>query len=289
MERIRSVLETGEGVEREVQNRAGDWLLMRILPYRTEDAEMEGAVVTLVDVTQLKEAEKQSEQTMRDLRASNQELQQFAHIVSHDLKAPIRHIHSHCLQLKEELVGQKADTIELLDRTTSSAKHMIGLIEGLLAYSRVGGGGSEMIPTDLEGVFQTVVQQMQDDIDNADAVVVSDPLPTVKGDKIQLVQLFQNLIENALKFRSKERPRVYMSVKPRGRHWVFSIQDNGIGVDPKFAESIFEVFRRYTIQKPIPVLVWAWSFAVRWLIATVDEFGWIVEGEWAQLSCSPCP
>ena len=244
MDRIRSVLETGEGVEREVQNRAGDWLLMRILPYRTEDAEMEGAVVTLVDVTQLKEAEKQSEQTMSDLRASNQELQQFAHIVSHDLKAPIRHIHSHCLQLKEELVGQKADIIELLDRTTSSAKHMIGLIEGLLAYSRVGGGGSEMIPTDLDGVFQTVIQQMQDDIDNADAVVVSDPLPTVKGDKIQLVQLFQNLIENALKFRSKERPRVYMSVKPRGRHWVFSIQDNGIGIDPKFAESIFEVFRR---------------------------------------------
>ncbi len=244
MERIRSVLETGEGVEREVQNRAGDWLLMRILPYRTEDAEMEGAVVTLVDVSQLKEAEKQSEQTMRDLRASNQELQQFAHIVSHDLKAPIRHIHSHCLQLKEDLVGQKSDTIELLDRTTSSAKHMIGLIEGLLAYSRVGGGGSEMIPTDLDGVFQTVVQQMQDEIDNADAVVVSDPLPTVKGDKIQLVQLFQNLIENALKFRSKERPRVYMSVKPRGSHWVFSIQDNGIGVDPKFAESIFEVFRR---------------------------------------------
>ena len=113
---------------------------------------------------------------------------------------------------------------------------MIGLIEGLLAYSRVGGGGAEMIPTDLDGVFQTVVQQMQDDIDNADAVVVSDPLPTVKGDKIQLVQLFQNLIENALKFRSKERPRVYMSVKPRGRH-CFQL-DNGIGVDPKFAESI---------------------------------------------------
>ena len=244
MDRIRSVLETGEGVEREVQNRAGDWLLMRILPYRTEDAEMEGAVVTLVDVTQLKEAEKQSEQTMRDLKASNQELQQFAHIVSHDLKAPIRHIHSHCLQLKEELAGQNSDAGELLDRTTSSAKHMIGLIEGLLAYSRVGGGGAEMIPTDLDGVFQTVVQQIQDEIDEADAVVVSDPLPTVKGDKIQLVQLFQNLIENALKFRSKERPRVYMSVKPRGHHWVFSIQDNGIGIDPKFAESIFEVFRR---------------------------------------------
>ena len=146
--------------------------------------------------------------------------------------------------IERRIGGQKADTIELLDRTTSSAKHMIGLIEGLLAYSRVGGGGSEMIPTDLDGVFQTVVQQMQDDIDNADAVVVSDPLPTVKGDKIQLVQLYQNLIENALKFRSKERPRVYMSVKPRGRHWVFSIQDNGIGIDPKFAESIFEVFRR---------------------------------------------
>lgn len=244
MDRIRSVLETGEGVEREVQNRAGDWLLMRILPYRTEDAEMDGAVVTLVDVTQLKEAEKQSEQTMRDLKASNQELQQFAHIVSHDLKAPIRHIHSHCLQMKEQLAGQNSDTIELLDRTTASTKHMIGLIEGLLAYSRVGGSGAEMIPTDLDGVFQAVVQQMQDEIDDADAVVVSDPLPTVKGDKIQLVQLFQNLIENALKFRSKDRPRVYMSVKPRGRHWVFSIQDNGIGIDPKFAESIFEVFRR---------------------------------------------
>ena len=104
------------------------------------------AVLTLVDVTQLKEVEKQSEQTTGDLKASNQELQQFAHIVSHDLKAPIRHIHSHCLQLKEELAGQNSDAGELLNLTTSCANHMIGLIEGLLAWAgRVGGGGAEMI------------------------------------------------------------------------------------------------------------------------------------------------
>ena len=245
MEHIRKVLETGERVEREVQNRAGDWLLMRVLPYRTEEAEMEGAVLTLVDVTQLKGTEEQLKNSMRDLRASNQELQQFAHIVSHDLKAPIRHIYSHCMQMKE-LLGEDVmpEVAELLDRTTQSSKHMIGLIEGLLAYSRVGGGGAEMTPTDLDSVFQTVVQQMQEEIDEADAVVVSDPLPTIMGDRIQLVQLLQNLIENALKFRSSERPRVYMSVKPRGHHWVFSVQDNGIGIDAKFAESVFEVFRR---------------------------------------------
>ena len=244
MDHIRQVLETGDRVEREVQNRAGDWLLMRILPYRTEDTEMEGAVVTLVDVTQLKGTEEQLNQSLRDLRVSNQELQQFAHIVSHDLKAPIRHIHAHCVKMREILGEEQDEVVDLLGRTTSSAKHMIGLIEGLLAYSRIGSGGAEMTPTDLDNVFQTVVQQLQDDIDQADAVVVSDPLPSVMGDRIQLVQLFQNLIENALKVRASGRPRVYVSVKPRGQHWVFSVQDNGIGIDAKFAESIFEVFRR---------------------------------------------
>lgn len=244
MDHIRQVLETGDRIEREVQNRAGDWLLMRILPYRTEDAAMEGAVVTLVDVTQLKGTEEQLNQSLRDLRVSNQELQQFAHIVSHDLKAPIRHIHAHCVKMRELLGDLNPSVNELLDRTTSSARHMIGLIEGLLAYSRIGSGGAEMTPTELDSVFQTVVQQLQEDIDESDAVVVSDPLPAVMGDRIQLVQLFQNLIENALKFRSSGRPRVYVSVKPRGQHWVFSVQDNGIGIDAKFAESIFEVFRR---------------------------------------------
>lgn len=244
MDHIRQVLETGERIEREVQNRAGDWLLMRILPYRTEDASMEGAVITLVDVTQLKGTEEQLNQSLRDLRVSNQELQQFAHIVSHDLKAPIRHIHAHCLKMRQLIGDSNAEVTGLLERTTSSAKHMIGLIEGLLAYSRIGAGGAEMTPTDLNSVFQVVVQQAQEEIDAADAVVVSDPLPTVLGDRIQLVQLFQNLIENAMKFRCPGRPRVYVSAKPRGQHWVFSVQDNGIGVDPKFAESIFEVFRR---------------------------------------------
>ena len=181
---------------------------------------------------------------MRDLKTSNQELQQFAHIVSHDLKAPIRHIHAHCMQMREMAGSEDPDMADLLERTTRSAQHMIGLIEGLLAYSRVGGGGAEMTPTDLDGVFQAVIQQMQDDIDQADAVVVTDPLPCVMGDRIQLVQLLHNLFENALKFRSNELPRIYMSVKPRGRHWVFAVQDNGIGIEAKFAESVFEVFRR---------------------------------------------
>ncbi|QGG79448.1 PAS domain-containing protein [Litorivicinus lipolyticus] len=252
MDHIRQVLETGERIEREVQNRAGDWLLMRILPYRTEEASIEGAVVTLVDVTQLKGTEEQLNQSLRDLRVSNQELQQFAHIVSHDLKAPIRHIHAHCLKMRGLIGDSNAEVAGLLDRTTTSVKHMNGLIEGLLAYSRIGAGGAEMTPTDLNSVFQTVVQQAQEEIDGADAVVVADPLPTVLGDRIQLVQLFQNLIENAIKFRAASRPRVYVAAKPRGQHWVLSVQDNGIGVDPKFAESIFEVFRRLHDSETYP-------------------------------------
>ena len=129
---------------------------------------------------------------------------------------------------------------------------------------------------------------MQDDIDNADAVVVSDPLPTVKGDKIQLVQLFQNLIENALKFRSKERPRVYMSVKPRGRHWVFSYRTTASELIPSLPKAFSKSSDDCTIPKPT-----RHRYGAGHLPQGVERHGgrsgWIVVAEWAQLSCSPCP
>lgn len=137
-----------------------------------------------------------------------------------------------------------SDADEFIEYIADGAKRMSRLISDLLEYSRVGTKGRPLAPTDASEVFRIACNNLSLTIQDAGANVTSDPLPTVMGDETQLLQLFQNLIGNALKFRSDRPTRIHVSAEPQHGKWLFRISDNGIGIEPQFAERIFIIFQR---------------------------------------------
>jgi len=189
-------------------------------------------------------AERLAQQTA-ELERSNAELQQFAYVASHDLQEPLRMVASYT-QLLARRYGDKldADALEFIDYAVDGARRMQALINDLLAYSRVGTRGMELAPTDCNAVVDQVVADLGAAIEDEQAVVTHDDLPIVDGDTLQLSQLFQNLIGNAIKFHGERAPRVAVTVERRDRDWLFAVRDNGIGIDPEYADRIFVIFQR---------------------------------------------
>lgn len=180
-----------------------------------------------------------------NLLYSNRELEQFAYVASHDLQEPLRAVNSYAQLLVRKYQGNldaKAD--KYLGYIMEGATRMQQLINDLLEFSRVGTRGKELQPTDCESLLSQVLENLQVAIAQSQAQVTHAPLPTVMGDKIQLIQLFQNLISNAIKFRREEPPSVHISAAPLENEWVFSIRDNGIGMEPEYFERIFVIFQR---------------------------------------------
>ena len=141
--------------------------------------------------------------------------------------------------------GQLDDTAdEFIDYAVDGANRMQILINDLLAYSRVGTRGRPLAPTEAGDVFEAAKANLRVAIEESGAEVASDPLPAVMGDQTQLLQLFQNLIGNAIKFRGEETPRVHVGAEPRDGRWLFSVRDNGIGVEEQYLERIFVIFQR---------------------------------------------
>jgi len=179
------------------------------------------------------------------LQRSNEELQQFAYVVSHDLQEPLRVVASYVQQLAERYQDKlEAEANELISYALDGAKRMQQLIVDLLAYSRIDTTGQEFAPTDCEGVLQRVLSDLRVAIEESGAEVTHDPLPQVMADNVQLGQVLQNLLGNAIKFRSQEPPRIHVSARQEGQQWVFSVRDNGIGINPRYAERIFGIFER---------------------------------------------
>lgn len=180
-----------------------------------------------------------------ELRRSNEELQQFAYIASHDLQEPLRMIASY-LQLIERRYGDRLDQDghEFLGFAVEGAKRLQSMITGLLDYSRVESRGHSFAEVDTARALEKAVANLQVAVDEGGAVVTGEGLPTVRGDESQLVQLFQNLVANAVKFRGPEPPRVVVSARRDGGEWVFSVRDNGIGIAPRHHERIFRIFQR---------------------------------------------
>ena len=149
-------------------------------------------------------------------------------------------------QLLEKRYKDKldADANDFIGYAVDGAKRMQQLINDLLTYSRVGTKGKPFEPTDCMTVFEAAVANLDVSIRESGAEVTSDPLPPVMADEAQLVQLFQNLIDNAVKFHGEEPPRVHVSVEQKGDEWVFSVRDNGIGIEPQYLEHAFRVFQR---------------------------------------------
>ncbi len=197
------------------------------------------------DITDRKQAEQALQQLTLELQRSNQELEQFAYVASHDLQEPLRAITSYTQLLAKRYQGQldaKAD--KYIDYVVDGAARMQQLIRDLLAYSRVGRYELKRRPTDCNAILEQVRHDLQVEIAKSNAVIIVDALPTILADTAQVTQLFQNLIGNALKYRGQAPPMVKVSVKQQGNDWAFSIQDNGIGIEPQYAERIFEIFQR---------------------------------------------
>jgi light-regulated signal transduction histidine kinase (bacteriophytochrome) len=197
------------------------------------------------EITGRKRAEEKLKQAMADLERSNKDLEQFAYVASHDLQEPLRMMSSY-IQLIEQRYKSKldADADEFIMYAVDGASRMQTMINDLLAYSRVGTRGKPFEPTDSAAVLDQVLANLEVVIEESGAVVTHDALPTVMTDLSQLAQVFQNLIDNAIKFRSDKPPEVYVGVEERGDEWVFSVRDNGIGIAPEYHERIFQVSQR---------------------------------------------
>ena len=207
------------------------------------------------DILEVRVRERTAELQRRtdELARSNAELEQFAYIASHDLQEPLRMVSSY-VQLLERRYKSRLDedADKFIAFATEGATRMQKLINDLLAYSRVGTRGKSFEAVDLEVVLAQVLENLHLAIKEKKAVVTHDPLPTVYGDSAQLTQVFQNLIDNAIKFRREEAPKVHISARISGDDCVCSVQDNGIGIAPEYLDRLFLLFQRLHTRKEYP-------------------------------------
>ncbi len=202
-------------------------------------------LIAVVDITERRQAERAAEKFTLELQRSNAELEQFAYIASHDLQEPLRMVASYTELLGERYRGKlddKADTY--IGYAVDGARRMQCLIRDLLDYARVSSQAKPLQPTDSGAVLAGVIALMRGVIESSKTEIVCGKLPTVMADEVQLGQVFQNLINNALKFHGARLPRLEISVRTVDDHWEFSVEDNGIGIAKENAARIFQMFQR---------------------------------------------
>jgi signal transduction histidine kinase len=242
------VVKTGRPERIEIYlNSLGIWFAMSV--YCPEE---EHFAAVFHSLTGRKRAEAELSQRAAELARSNADLEQFAYIASHDLQEPLRMVSSYTQLLARRYKGKLgADADDFIAFAVDGANRMQALINDLLAYSRLGTRGKPFAATSCETVLAHVLNNMTIAIQESGCVVTHDPLPTVRADEVQIKQLLQNLIGNAIKFRGQEPPHIQVSAKLQsaGRVgtrpvWLFFVRDNGIGVDPQHFERIFIIFQR---------------------------------------------
>jgi len=207
----------------------------------------------IVDITERKTTEKALEAHTKELARSNEELQQFAYVASHDLREPLRMVSSY-VQLLEHRYKDKLDddAKEFIHFAVDGAERLQTLIKDLLSFSRVGTRGKPFQPTNIQDMMDQVCSDLQFVIADHEAKIEYNNLPTVLADETQMSQVFQNLISNAIKFHSDEKPHIRVEAQLENQLWTFTISDNGIGIDPEFAERIFIIFQRLHTRDQYP-------------------------------------
>ena len=211
-------------------------------------------IATVRDATERKRAQEQLALRSADLERSNRDLEQFAYVASHDLQEPLRMVSSYT-QLLGERYGDRldADARDFIGFAVDGAKRMQILINDLLTYSRVGNRAMSLVPTDCHDVLGRSVVNLRSAIDESCAIVTNDELPVVTADGAQLVQVFQNLIGNGIKFRREGvPPRIHVSARQDGDEWVFSVADNGIGIPAELQPRLFVIFQRLHTRETYP-------------------------------------
>jgi signal transduction histidine kinase len=218
----------------------------------------EGVVITsaIRDITERKKAEEQIRQLnanleervlerTEELLRSNEELQQFAYVASHDLQEPLRTVSIYAQLLAKRYQGQlQGEADQFIGFIVENAGRMERLIHDLLDFSRVDARGTDFFAqTSCEGALDDAIRNLRSLVDESSAAITRDPLPVVMGDAVQLTRLFQNLLVNSIRYRGNDAPRIHVSAQARGGEWLVSVKDNGIGIEPQYGEKIFGIFR----------------------------------------------
>ena len=251
------VCETGESFETNEINLAPDGTerhvhVMKTPVHDSADAII-GIQVLFMDITERVRAEQAARYSSAELEQSNIELQQFAYVASHDLQAPLRGISGFAQFLQQEYHGRlDATADEYIRQIVGGAQRMQQLINDLLAYSRVESRSRPFEAVDFAAVFDDAVELLRTEIEAAGGEVTRGELPTVIGDPAQVFQLLQNLISNGLKYHAEVAPRVHVSAERYDHGWTVAVKDNGIGIDPRHHERIFEIFLRLHTQEKYP-------------------------------------
>jgi light-regulated signal transduction histidine kinase (bacteriophytochrome) len=201
----------------------------------------------------VKERTKEIATVVSDLKRSNEELEQFAYVASHDLQEPLRMVSSFT-QLIERRYKDKLDkdANDFINFAVDGANRMQRLINDLLDYSRVTTRGKKLGRVDVASIVGQVFANLQQRIEESHAIITQDDLPVIEADESQMVRLFQNLIENALKFRRDAHPIVHISIHKEGAFYIFTVSDNGIGIEMQYADRIFQIFQRLNTSQNYP-------------------------------------
>lgn len=234
------------GVPERFTDRRGDRIIDNLVyPVFDGDGRVSGLAVMGFDITERKLAEEALAQQAQELARSNADLEQFAYVASHDLQEPLRMVASFTQLLSERYKGQldeKAD--QYITFAVEGASYMQNLIDDMLSYSRVTTRAKPFQLTSFEAIVQKAMSNLRVSIRENNANIDMDSLPSLWVDENQMVQLFQNLIGNAIKFHTDQPPKIYISARQENNEWIFAVKDNGIGIDPRYFERIFVIFQR---------------------------------------------
>jgi signal transduction histidine kinase/CHASE1-domain containing sensor protein len=231
-----------EGTPTTFERKIGPDLWIQHTDNRTVDG---GSIGILNDITDLKKTHENLELQTQELKRSNEELEQFAYLASHDMQEPLRVIASFCDLLQMRYADKLDDDgKEFIAYAVDGARRMRSLLDDLLTYSRVGRSEIKITPVPLMEVLTEIQSRLSSVIEEEGAELTFDELPTVKGDQTLLTQLLQNLVGNGIKFHGDAPPKVYVSAETGTNFWTISVSDNGIGIEPQFADKVFQMFQR---------------------------------------------